>query len=66
MDGLTVRRLWFVCSESLGPCVMWPFVCVRSDLVSLKSRKGEKSHAMKMSAEGVFEAGTDCRFGTQL
>lgn len=45
---------------------MWPFVCVRSDLVSLKSRKGEKSHAMKMSAEGVFEAGTDYRFGTQL
>lgn len=45
---------------------MWPFVCVRSDLVSLKSRKGGKSHAVKMSAEGGFEAVTDCRFGTQL
>lgn len=45
---------------------MWPFVCVRSDLVSLKSRQGGKSHAVRMSAEGVFEAGTDCWFGTQL
>lgn len=44
---------------------MWLFVCVRSDPVSLKSRSG-KSHAVKRSAEGVFEAGTDCRFGTRL
>lgn len=66
MNGLAVRGLWFVYSESSGPCVMWPFVCVRSDLVSLKSRQGGKSHAVRMSAEGEFEAGTDCRFGTQL
>jgi len=26
-------------SESLGLCVMWLFVCVRSDFVNLKSRK---------------------------
>ncbi len=57
--GLSIAR-------ARGPCVMWPFVCVRSDLVSLKSRKGGKSHAVRMSAEGMYEAGTDCRFGTQL
>lgn len=66
LNGLAVRGLWFVYSESSGPCVMWPFVCVRSDLVSLKSRKGGESHAVRMSAEGMYEAGTDCRFGTQL
>lgn len=66
MNGLAVRELWFVYSESSGPCVMWPFVYVRSDLVSLKSKQGGKSHAVRMCAVGASEAGTDCRFGTQL